>query len=157
MQQCTFGYSVPFEPNHWYRIRARYGKSCEASMLAEVVNMPQLYSSLLAILADYVSGAFDRAVGPQRSWWVLHVLSWPLLHCTLQQQQGPRNGSSTESSKVSRRSCFHIDLREDLNTGVATSNSFFNHINVLVYSFQLVIVSFLRIQMIFSELKTFLF
>ena len=37
---ALFGYSVPFEPYHWYRIRARYGKCCEALMLAEVVNNP---------------------------------------------------------------------------------------------------------------------
>ena len=37
---ALFGYSVPFEPNHWYRRQARYGKCCEALMLAQVVNNP---------------------------------------------------------------------------------------------------------------------
>ena len=43
---ALFGYSVPFEPNQWYRIRARYGKACEALMLVEVFNKPPALQQL---------------------------------------------------------------------------------------------------------------
>ena len=65
---ALFGYSVPFEPNHWYRIRARYGKSREALMLAEVVYNPpsleQICSQFLLIMYEKHSTKHFCPEGP---------------------------------------------------------------------------------------------